>query len=107
MSPIDYKSHKLDKGQVRKLIARLIADGAIVHFSGHSLEEMSKDGLCQGDVRNILGSTDARINSDGELEKGSYRYRLETNFIMVVVAFNRVGTQIVVVTVWDKRKRNK
>ena len=104
---VDYKTTKLDKTQARKTIAEIVVRFAHnVHFSRHALDEMAKDGLTTVDVWNVLKSGDARIIDEGELEKGSFRYRLETSFIMVVVAFHSEGEGFNVVTVWDKRKKN-
>lgn len=101
----DYKSDKLDRTHARKTIAEIVARFAHnVHFSRHALEEMAKDDLTTVDVWNVLKSADARIIDEGEFTKGSYRYRLETSFIMVVVAFHSNGEGLNVVTVWDKRR---
>lgn len=105
MSTIDYRTKRLDKAAARKLVAEIVTKyPANVHFSKHALEEMDNDDLCTPDVWNVLKSSDSRIIDEGELEKGSYRYRLETGFIMVVVAFASDGNSLFIVTVWDKRK---
>lgn len=106
MSNIDYKTSKLDKTQARKQIAEVIAKfPGNIHFSRHAREELENDDLTTGDVWNVLKSSDSRIVDEGECCKGSYRYRLETTFIMVVVAFHVTGDGINIVTVWDKRKK--
>lgn len=105
MSSIDYKTKRLDKVAARKLIAEIVTKHAAnVHFSRHALDEMDNDDLCTPDIWNVLKSSDSRIIDEGELEKGSYRYRLETAFIMVVIAFTSNGDGLFIVTVWDKRK---
>ena len=108
MSPSNYKEEKLSRNEARKLIAKVMASNPYkVRFTGHSLEEMAKDDLKTTDVLNILKSVDSRIHEEGELYSGSYRYRLHTRFICVVVGFNIIGTELVVVTAWDKRKERK
>ncbi len=62
---------------------------------------MKKDGLTTVDVLNIIKSPSAKVLHEGELEKGTYRYRLETGSITVVVAFSS-QTSLVVVTAWRK-----
>lgn len=105
---IDYKTTKLDKTQARKMISEIVAKHPDqVMFSRHSLTEMDNDDLTTVDAWNVLKSSDARIIIEGELEKGSYRYRLETSFIMVVIAFRSDGKSLTVVTVWDKRRKQK
>jgi hypothetical protein len=103
-SHIDYKSHRLQKEEARKRIAKAINGSACeVLFSKHAEEELIKDGLTVVDAINILSSPDAKILSDGELEKGTYRYRLETNKICLVVAFGS-NEEIIVVTAWRKKR---
>ena len=50
--------------------------------------------------RNVLRG--GHITEPAENEKGTWRYRVHTNTIWVVVAF-RGETELVVVTVWRKR----
>lgn len=105
MSTIDYKTKRLNKAEARKLVAEIVSKhSSNVHFSKHALVEMDNDDLVTLDVWNVLKSPDSRIIDEGELEKGTYRYRLETGFIMVVVAFTSDGDGLIIVTVWDKRK---
>ena len=107
MSSIDFKSKKTDKGKARKLVAEIVARfPEHVSFSRHSIEELKKDGLTTVDAWNVLKGT-AKIHQDGEFENGSYRYRLETNFILLVVVFWPDGKGIVVITAWDKRKKGR
>lgn len=105
MSSIDYKSKKVDKTKARKLVAKIINETPQnVNFSKHALEELKDDDLTTVDAWNILKSSNSKINKEGELEKGSYRYHLETNFIVIVIAFWPNGKGLNVVTAWDKRK---
>ena len=71
-----------------KLITKIMSQHlGKVFFSRHALEELKKDGLTTLDAINVLKSPGARIYTEGELERGSYRYRLETTHIMIVVSF--------------------
>lgn len=79
----------------RKLIVPSLKDGTI-NFSKHGREEMTKDRLEEIDVVNVLrGGT----VEPGEWEHGSWRYRVRTARMAVVVAF-RSKTLLVVVTAW-------
>ena len=78
-----------------------------MRFSRHALEELTKDDLTTVDGWNVLKSGDARIVDEGEFEKGTYRYRIETNYIMIVVTFQSDGNGLFVVTAWDKRGKGK
>ena len=100
----DYKSHKLQKEEARKLLGRMIReDGINVLFSKHAREELKKDGLGIDDAISILASTDAKILKEAEFEKRTYRYRVETIDFCLVIAFNSED-ELIVVTAWRKRK---
>ncbi|MDD4976106.1 MAG: DUF4258 domain-containing protein [Bacteriovorax sp.] len=106
MSIKNYKLNQIDKTQARKKIGeilRLSKEGPI--FSKHALSELANDGLTTTDAVNVLKSCNARILRDGEFENGSFRYRLETAYILLVISFNQAGTKIIVITAWDKRTR--
>ena len=78
-----------------------------VIFSRHALEELKADGLTTVDALNVLKSADARILTEGEFVNGSYRYRLETKNIMIVISFWITGDGLIVVTAWDKRNKGE
>jgi uncharacterized protein DUF4258 len=93
---------KLDRNRARKLVSEVAARyPANIRFSRHALEEMGMDNLTTGDVLNIIKSPSAKIIEEPELERGSFRYRLRTNNITVVLAFDS-KTSFVVITAWRK-----
>ena len=99
---VDLRIHRLDRNQARKLIAEIVAQHPEnVRFSKHALEEMKKDNLTTGDILNVMKSSSAKIVAEPELENGSYRYRLRTSNIGVVLAFVS-KTTCVIVTAWRK-----
>lgn len=103
MSKSDVRGQRLNKEQARKLVAKISNLYPVnIHFSRHALDELKKDNLIISDVLNVIKSPDAKILSEGEWENNSYRYRLETNNIMVVIAFDS-STSFVVVTAWRKK----
>ncbi len=85
----------LDPEAARRLIATILATGT-VGFSRHALEEMKKDGLSTVDCLNVLRGG---VVEPGEFEKGSWRYRVRTSMIYVVVAF-RSEDALAVLTAW-------
>lgn len=108
MSPNNYKLERVLKNEARKQIAKIIKthpDHLI--FSGHALRELQNDLLTTADAFNVLQSPHARIHSEGEFEHGSYRYRLKTTHLVVVVSFWNDGDGINIITAWDKRKGGK
>lgn len=78
---------------------RLLRDEA-VSWSTHAVQELSKDNMTMVDADNVLRC--GRITKEPELEKGTYRYRVETERMCVVVAF-RSRTEMRIVTAWRKR----
>lgn len=106
MSPIDFKSTKLSRNEARKLVSKIMTlYSGNIYFSRHAMQELSYDDLSTVDTLNLLKSSDSRIHDEGELINGSFRYRLETSNILLVVAFQEDGKGLTVITAWDKRKR--
>ena len=81
----------------KKLIASILKSGT-VSFSSHALEEMAKDDLTTVDVANVLRGGFVEFS---EFERGSWRYRVRTSRMTVVVAFRSEGV-LSVVTAWRK-----
>jgi hypothetical protein len=90
----------LDPAAARALI-RTILDGGTVSFSRHALEELRADDLITIDAVNVLRGG---VVAPGELERGTWRYRVRTARLVVVVAF-RSATELVVVTGWRIGRR--
>ncbi len=88
-------SEPLSPPAARKLIRAILKDGA-VNFSKHGRDEMQKDQLVEIDVVNVLrgGAVEP-----AEWEHGSWRYRVRTARMVVVIAF-RSEAVMVVVTAW-------
>lgn len=79
----------------RQLIRRIINAGT-VRFSSHAYEEMRKDDLTTVDCTNVLRGG---VVEPPELRDGTWRYRVRTARIYIVVAF-RSETALTVVTAW-------
>ena len=89
----------LDEARAKKLIREILRDGE-VSYSGHALDEMDKDKLTALDCANVLRGGWVE---PAEFERGSWRYRVRTNRICVVIAF-RSETKLVVVTAWREQR---
>ena len=99
---LDIRTKRLDKAQARKLIAQIVRNNPDnIRFSKHALIELGNDNLTTSDALNVIKSSHSRILSDGEWEHGSFRYRLETSNIMIVIAFDSPES-MVIVTAWRK-----
>lgn len=89
----------MDAARARKLLREIIATGRLT-YSNHAKEEMAKDGLTTQDMVNVLR---AGIVEPAEFDKGSWRYRVKTNTICVVVVLVS-ERHAVIVTTWRIRR---
>jgi hypothetical protein len=88
----------LDPHAAKALILAILQSGGTV-FSRHALHEMATDRfgeITRVDVVNVLRGG---VVEPAELEKGTWRYRVRTAKIYVVVAFLS-ETELIVVTAW-------
>ncbi len=83
-----------------RLIARIVREGSVA-WSQHALAAMRDDSLTTVECVNVMRA--GVVSEPGELEGGSWRYRIHTQRICVVVAF-RSDTELVVVTTWRRRR---
>ena len=97
MLSIDVTS-SLAPAQARKVLAEIFNHNpSLISFTKHAREQMSERDLKSGDVLNVLKA--GKIWSEPEYENGSFRYRVQTKKITVVVAFKKPN-HVVVVTAW-------
>ena len=78
----------------------LLLEAGTVTFSRHALEELGKDELTTVDAVNALRGG---VVGPGELERGTWRYRVRTARLVAVIAF-RSEAELVVVTGWRVRR---
>jgi hypothetical protein len=88
----------LPPSETKRFLVDILAHG-VLGFSGHALEEMKKDNLTEVDVRNCLRGG---VASEGEYVNESWRYRISTSRMAVVITF-RSETHAVVVTAWRRK----
>jgi hypothetical protein len=81
--------------QAKKLIREILQVGRFT-YTRHSKEEMLADDLTMVDCENVLRGGVVR---PAEYEHGTWRYRVETSRVTVVVAF-RSEHELVFVTAW-------
>ena len=82
----------------RRLIHEILRTG-IFSYSKHAKDEMLADDLTIVDCENVLRGGAVH---PGEHEKGTWRYRVETRRMTVVVAF-RSASRLVVITAWRSK----
>lgn len=78
---------------------QILKGGGTVSFSKHGQEEMEKDDIQTTDALNVIR---AGVVEEGELEMGTWRYRVRTQLLCVVVAFHS-EVHLRVVTAWRIR----
>jgi putative transcriptional regulator len=80
---VNFATDRLSPDVARKLIRKILKEGQ-VSWSIHAKEEFAKDALTAPDFANALR---AGVVEQPEWENGSWRYRVWTQKITVVVAF--------------------
>jgi hypothetical protein len=96
-SKIDVTS-RLSPGQARKILSEIFNyTPNLVSFTKHAREQMQERDLKSGDVLKVLKA--GMILSDPGYEHGSYRYRIQTKKITVVIAFKKPN-HVLVITAW-------
>jgi hypothetical protein len=84
--------------EAKAIIRSILQEGNVV-WSHHALDEMANDRhgeILRVDVVNVLRGG---VVEPGELERGTWRYRVHTTRIWVVVAFDS-ESELVLVTAW-------
>lgn len=89
-----------NRNEAKKLIQAICREGVIVS-SRHAREELAADDLTTVDVMNVLRA--GRILEQPELIEGTWRYRVHTPQMVVVVAFVS-ESKLKLVTAWRKKK---
>ena len=79
----------------KELVLAILASGTVA-YSRHAREELAKDRLTAVDAVNVLRGG---VVEPAELENGSWRYRVRTARMFVVIAF-RSEEELVIVTAW-------
>ncbi len=96
-SSLDVTS-RLEKMQAKKILVEILnSNPSFISYSKHGLEQMRERNLRTGDVFNVLKA--GKIYADSEIEHGSWRYRVQTKMITVVIAFVRPN-HVKVITAW-------
>lgn len=72
----------LDRNEAKKLILKLLTEGN-TSLSRHAEKELAKDELTTLDATNVLRA--GKITEPPELERDTWRYRVHTDRMVVVV----------------------
>lgn len=93
---------RLERNQARKILSAILNRYGLskISFTRHCLEELQKDNMTVVDVFNVLKR--GQIFKDPEWTKGTYRYRVETSIMLVVIGFSPPDC-VRCVTAWRKK----
>jgi Domain of unknown function (DUF4258) len=93
--------------EARKLLSKVYRQ--FWSYGGtHCRKRMADHDIIETDIISVLRS--GKINETGELENGTWRYRVHTTNFCVVVAFRGLADEaekdweVVVVTAWRKNR---
>lgn len=89
----------LEPSRARRLIREILEKGS-VSFSGHSEKALADDDLSTVDAVNVLRGG---VVEPAEFENGSWRYRVRTQRMVVVIVF-RSTSEMAVVTAWREKR---
>ena len=92
----------LSTQDAKALMRRILSEGE-VRFSVHALEQMAEDGFGPVSKIDAINVIRGGVVDSVDFEKNTWRYRVSTARISVVVAFRGMST-LAVVTVWRKNK---
>jgi len=96
-SIIDLRS-RMGNNRVRKVLTEILKSRPNnIVITSHCKKELKNDDLIVNDLINVLHK--GMIYQDPEFEHGSWRYRVETNKITVIITFEK-PQKIICVTTW-------
>lgn len=96
MASSETLSHKpLPPAEVKRIVLAACGTGG-VSFTQHALQEMEQDGITQDEA---IAALRGGVVEPGELERGSWRYRVRVPRMLAVVAV-RSESSVAVVTAW-------
>lgn len=90
----------LRPSDAKKLIRSILKAGIVTYAQPHALERMRERQMDMLDCTNILRG--GKIN-EGEYENGSWRYKVETGKMSVVVTF-LAEDELMIVTAWREKR---
>lgn len=91
-------SEPLKPAAAKALIRRILESGKVDLSVPHAQQRMGQRGMDAVDVENVLR---AGVVEPGKKVRGSWRYRLTTSRMVVVVGF-RSPQRLMVITAWRK-----
>lgn len=94
------ENEPLKPSDARRLIHQILKHGDVTYAQPHAVQRMEQREMDTSDCINILRGGAVK---DGEYENGSWRYRVETPKMAVVVTFIDED-ELMIVTAWREKK---
>ncbi|MBW6512852.1 MAG: DUF4258 domain-containing protein [Desulfuromonadaceae bacterium] len=85
--------------EAKKLIRKILGGGFVTYAQPHAEDRMRQRSITTVDCANVLRGG---VVAEGELENGSWRYRVYTPRICIVIRFES-ETVLEVVTAWREK----
>lgn len=83
----------------KKIILNILKRGSVTYLQTHALQQMEKRHISMVDCVNVLRGG---LVQEGELENGSWRYRVCTPKMCVVARFES-DLELEIVTAWREK----
>jgi len=107
MSKVDFQTCRQDKRAARKRVSLIMSSAGAVIPSRHFREQAEDRDFSVVDALNVLKSTASKIVEEPEMEKGTWRYRIQSNKMVLVFGFTPNGEGILLVTAWWRPEGRK
>ncbi len=85
-----------EKSAAKKLLRKILSDGFVTYSRPHAIERLEERNLSMVDCENVLR---AGIVDEAEYENGSWRHKVRTQKIAVIIQFLS-EEEILIVTAW-------
>ena len=84
------------KHEAKKLLRKILTGGFVTYSRPHAIERLEERNLSMLDCENVLR---AGVVDEAEYENGSWRHKVRTNKIAVIIEFLS-KEEILIVTAW-------
>jgi len=84
------------KGEAKKQLRKILSNGSVAYSRPHAIERLKKWNLSMLDCENVLRGG---IVDEAEYENGSWRHRVRTQKIAVIIEFLS-EEELLIVTAW-------
>ena len=87
--------------ELKNLLRAILDNPGALRYSKHALDEMAKDSIIKPEIHSALRA--GQMTEPPEMENGTWRYRIRTQKLVIVVAL-RSEAIATVITAWKLRR---